>query len=556
MNERFAKLILDHLIERGVRRFCIAPGSRSTPLVHAIAKDERADAFVHFDERGCAYHAFGFAKGSKDPAVVVVTSGTAVGNLLPAIMEAHEERIPLIIITADRPPELRDAGANQTTPQVKIFSDFVRWQVDLPCPDSAIPESYIGSSIAQAIYKATRTPQGPVHINCMFREPFFTGEDLTHQQSTHYEQIHSTLSVHAVEQWAKALNTAEKGVIIAGSLQTTRPLKSIIQLAEHLHWPILPDVLSGFRSEGFLHNAIPYYDAILKIIPDLNPDFILHVGDRIVSTTLSRWLAKSTPKTYLMVADHPNRHDPNHKLTHRIESDPTLFCEQLLPFVARKSSWLDTWKTASDTIENHIDHAAGGLTEPGLMRFLHHHLPPHFGLFLANSMPIRDADQFFFPRFFRGPIFGKRGVSGIDGNIATAIGLAEGAQRPILAVLGDLTALHDLNSLAQLIKAKHPVIFLIINNRGGGIFEFLPIAEKKEIFEEFFAGAHPFNFEYAAKMFHIPHAPLKDFSTLSKALKEEKSCILEMTTDRTQNVLLHHSIIEVLKHHLEPIHVY
>ena len=161
-------------------------------------------------------------------------------------------------------------------------------------------------------------------------------------------------------------------------------------------------------------------------------------------------------------------------------------------------------------------------------------------------MPIRDADQFFFPRFFRGPILGKRGLSGIEGNIATAIGIAEGSQRPTLAVLGDLTSLHDINSLAQLSQSRHPVIFLIINNGGGGIFRFCPLPIKR-FFEEFVAGAHRWTFEKAAEMFNIPYVNLHDFTAVSRALREEKTCILELRTDRAQNLLIHRQILEELK---------
>jgi 2-succinyl-5-enolpyruvyl-6-hydroxy-3-cyclohexene-1-carboxylate synthase len=546
MNKRFAKLMIDHLIEHGVRKFCLAPGSRSTPLAYAIAQDDRADSLVHFDERGVAFHAFGYAKGSKAPVAIVVTSGSAVANLFPAIMEASHEGVPLIILTADRPPELRDCGANQTTDQVKIFASHVRWQCDLPCPDPALPDTYIGSTIAQAVYRATHTPKGPVHLNCMFREPFATEDPIVIKGSTYYEPSHSTLSTHTIEQWAKKLSQADRGVIIVGSLTTPRPLKPIIALAEHLHWPILPDILSGLRSEGGHYNEVPYFDALLKTVTDLRPDCILHFGDRLTSKTLNQWIAQSRPKIYALVADHPFRHDPSHNLTHRLQCDPTLFAEQLLQVVPRRASWLDSWKIFSETIENHLDRIIPPHSEPGLFRFLHHYLPAHWAIFLANGMPIRDADQFFFPRFFRGPIFGKRGLSGIDGNIATAIGIAEGTQRPTLAILGDLAALHDLNSLAQIRKSKHPVIFCIINNRGSGMFHFLPIAEEKVIFEEFFAASHSLNFEDAAKMFHLPYHDIKDLSLLSRALKEEKSCILELFTDRAENAALHRTIYEEL----------
>lgn len=549
MTTRCAKLIIDQLVEQGVRHFCIGPGSRCIPLVAAIAEDNRVESMVHFDERGLAFYAFGYGKGSKKPVAVITTSGSAVGNLFPAIMEAFHEEIPLIILTADRPSELRDSGANQTCDQVKIFSSYVQWECDLPCADERLPEAYLASTIAQAVYRATHSPKGPVHLNCQFREPFFQNfsecktESPLNALSCHYELSHHTLSTQGLEVWEKKLSSAKKGVIVVGAFTTPRSLKAIFGLAEILNWPILPDILSGIRSEGAHHNVIPYYETILKHGEELKPDFILHLGDRLVSKKTLEWIEKTTPAVYAMVVDHPFRHDPIHALTHRIECDPSLFCEQLIPLLSRRGSWLDTWKTLSETVENQLDSLLGSMTEPGLIRFLHHHLPSHWALFLANSMPIRDADQFFFPRFYRGPIFGKRGLSGIDGNIATAIGIAEGSQRPTLAVLGDQSALHDINSLAQLHKVHHPIIFLIINNKGGGIFSFLPVAqEKPEIFEEYVAAAHPFNFEHAASLFQLPYIPLKDLSTLSRLLKEEKSCVIELQTNRRENFTLHKSL--------------
>jgi len=546
-NDQYAKQIVHHLVQQGVRRVFISPGSRSTPLAYAFSQEERLEKVIHFDERGMAFNAFGYAKGSKTPAALLVTSGTAVANLFPAIIEACQDEVPLIVITADRPHELREAGANQTCDQVKIFGTHVRWYFEIPCPDRIIPEGFIGTTIAQAVYRAMHSPKGPVHLNCLFREPFLSEYLPEVPNSTQYEQTHHTLSTASIEQWAKKLAACERGVIVAGSLATSRSLKSILALAEQLDWPILPDIISGLRSEGIHPNMIPYYDMVLKLAPNFRPDCILHFGDRLVSKPLLQWIQHSAPSIYAMVADHPHRHDPTHTLTHRIQCDPTVFCEQLQPWLPRRVSWLNNWKTVSQTIEGHVDEFIPSASEPGLIRFLHHHLPPHYSLFLGNSMPIRDADQFFFPRFHRGPIFGKRGTSGIDGNIATIVGLAEGSQRPLLAVIGDLTALHDLNSLALLQKCKVPVILLVVNNQGGGIFSFLPISQKKEIFEEYVAGAHSFHFEEAAKMFHLPYLSLNDPSQLARLLREEKSCLLEFKTSRAENWALHQTIEEKIK---------
>jgi 2-succinyl-5-enolpyruvyl-6-hydroxy-3-cyclohexene-1-carboxylate synthase len=551
MNDKYAKQIVHHLVQQGVRRVCIAPGSRSTPLAYAFSQEDRLEKIIHFDERGVGFNAYGYAKGSKTPVAILATSGTAAANFFPAVIEAYKEEVPLIIITADRPPELRDCGGNQTCDQVKIFGTHVRWYFEIPCPETAVPDGFVGTTIAQAVYRATHTPRGPVHLNVLFREPFFSETQDEILPSTHYETSHLCLSTSAVEQWAKKLAACERGVIIAGSLSTPRSLKSIFSLAEQLDWPILPDITSGLRSEGVHQNTIPYFDMVLKITPHLRPDCILHFGDRLVSKPLMQWIQRSAPPLYAMVVDHPDRHDPTHTLTHRIQSDPTLFCEQLLSWLPRRISWLNTWKTISQVVEGHVDDFIPSASEPGLIRFLHHHLPPHYALFFANSMPVRDAEMFFFPRFHRAPIFGKRGTSGIDGNIAAVAGLAEGCQRPVVAVIGDLTALHDLTSLPLLQKSKVPVILLIVNNYGGGIFSFLPVAEKKEVFEEYVATAHGWKFEEAAKMFHLPYLSMTDPSQLTRVFREEKSMIVEFKTNRAENYALHQSIEEKIK---EKIH--
>jgi 2-succinyl-5-enolpyruvyl-6-hydroxy-3-cyclohexene-1-carboxylate synthase len=538
MNDLYAKQIISHLVQQGVRTIFIAPGSRLTPLVYAAAKEELLDKRVHFDERGLAFAAYGHAKGSKRPAALVCTSGTAIGNFVPAIMEAFHDGVPLIIISADRPPELRDCGANQTCDQVKFFGNYVKWYFEIPCPDLLTPPGFIGSSLAQAVFRATETPQGPVHLNCLLREPFLSDHVAKPTPPTHYDKAHFTLPPSVLEQWAKRLFACERGVILVGSC-TSSSMKPILTLAQQLDWPIFPDITSNLRSEGMHPNVIPYYDALVKLMPGQKPDCILHFGDKMVSKPLLNW-AKAP--LYALVASHPFRHDPAHTVTHRIQCDPPLFAELMLPYLPRRMSWLSDWKTASQVIDGHLSDWIPFATEPGLVRFLHHTLPPHFSLFAANGMPIRDLDQFFFPPFHRGPIFGKRGLSGIDGNIATIAGLADGTKRPLVALLGDQSALHDLNSLPLLKKSKVPILLIIINNHGGGIFSFLPIAEKKEIFEEYFAAAHPWNFEAAAKMFDIPYFHLNDETKLSRLLHEEKTCLIEFETSRVENVALHRTI--------------
>lgn len=542
-----ASRIIAELVAHGVRKVCLSPGSRSSPLTLAAAREPRLEKLVHFDERGMAFHAYGFAKASNTPVAIITTSGSAIGNIFPAIMEASHDHVPLIVLTADRPTELQDTMANQTCDQAKFFGNYVRWSAEIP-PDN-ISNEWLASTIAYAISKSTLSPPGPVHLNCHFREPFSFGQKCDALFPTTYEMAPQTMTDASLKKWAEKLSSFKKGVIIAGHMPPSKKHAAVFALAEKLDWPVIPDLMSGLRSEGSHPSLIPYFIDLLKSVTDLEPDCILHLGDRLISKPLQTW-AKAP--TYIMVADHPNRCDPHLTVTDRIVMDPSVFCEQILPHVHPQSAWLSHWKDLSHLIEGHIDDALDPSSEPGLIRYLHHHIPSHYAAYFSNSMPIRDADRFFFPRFHHGPIFGQRGLSGIDGNIATAVGLAEGAGRPLVAVLGDLAALHDINSLAQLRKSKVPVILVIINNSGGGIFSFLPINKEHDVFEEYIAGAHDLKFARAAEMFQIPYTALTNFEDLHRAMRAEKTTVLEFPSSRVRNVKVHEAIdqkiLEIIQH--------
>ncbi|MGE3535102.1 MAG: 2-succinyl-5-enolpyruvyl-6-hydroxy-3-cyclohexene-1-carboxylic-acid synthase, partial [Parachlamydiales bacterium] len=292
LNLTWSNLIIDQLLKQGVRYFCLGAGSRSTPLALAIADHPDTQHLVHFDERGVGFHALGFSKATGLPSVIVVTSGTAVANLFPAIMEASNERVPLILLTSDRPHELRDCGANQTCDQIKLFSDYVRWQVDLPCPTTEISERFVATTIAQAVFRSKQGHPGPVHLNCPFREPLFslTPPPIPEVPPTYYETTQTIPSISTLEQWAESFQDTPKGIIVVGSLPARQKMDPIFQLASILKWPILPDILSQARSSGYCHVVIRHYDALLKADPSYKPDLVLHLGDRFVSKTLAQWL--------------------------------------------------------------------------------------------------------------------------------------------------------------------------------------------------------------------------------------------------------------------------
>ena len=464
--------------------------------------------------------------------------------------------VPLIILSADRPPELRDCGANQTVDQVKLFNNFVRWQIDLPCPDEPISDRYLASTIDHAARMASYPPAGPIHINCMFREPLFSAQpqDQFLQRHVASEQPQFYPSAEAIDFWVDKLSTKRQGVIIVGSSSSdlTGP---VFSLAKRLKWPVFADILSSLRSVQEHPSLIAHFDPILKLKNSASIDAVIQFGDRIVSKILAQWLEKQTLDFYLHVSEHPLRQDPAHLATHRVISEPWIFSRELLSSLKleQDEAWSAQWdgwdrnckQILAEFFSNHTS-----LTEPGLIWKIGSFLNKDWNLFLANSMPIRDANQFFIPAAQCGAIFGNRGVSGIDGNIATVCGLAQGNKQPTLAVVGDLTFLHDLNSLALLKKSSVPIVLCVVNNDGGGIFSFLPISNRKEAFEEFIATPHGISFEAAAKLFDIPYFHPQNASELDALFfhqgKNPHSCIIEITTDRSQNVKVHEQIITAI----------
>jgi len=558
LNQRWAALMISELVQHGTCLFCLSSGSQNSPFVIAAAEHPQAKTFVHFDERGMSFHGLGYAKASKQPVVLIVTSGTAVANLLPAVMEAHHDQIPLIIITADRPPELRDNGENQATDQVKIFENFVRWQVDMPCPDSKISESYIGTTIAQAIAYATSAPAGPVHLNCMVRKPFFPKVNLPcapFQSAAHtsFTVGKNILQADDYVEIANQLSKHKKGIILVSGTTPLHSLESLYALARQLQWPIFPDVLSNARSAGAGYGVIPYYDLIIKTLggnEDFIPDAILQIGDRFVSQKLTDWLASKKPKVHCHISPHIHRKDSAHSMTHRIACDCNFFVENFHQYLPGRtpSSWFQTWRelnaqTSTSLATFFQKHQE--LSEPLLFYHLASVSSEDTGLFLSNSMPIRHADSFYCPETPVGPIHCNRGVSGIDGNIASACGVARALNKPVLAILGDLAFLHDINSLAQLRAVSLKV--LVINNDGGSIFSFLPIAEKKELFTPFFTTPHGMDFKHAAPLFGLNYENPKTLGEMHTALDSPASNLIEIQMPSTQNLQISKKILKHLK---------
>jgi 2-succinyl-5-enolpyruvyl-6-hydroxy-3-cyclohexene-1-carboxylate synthase len=519
-----------------------------------MGEDLQVKTHVHFDERGLGFYALGLAKAIHAPVTLLVTTGTAVANLLPAIMEAHLSRVPLLILTADRPPELRDCGSNQTADHVKIFTSFVRWEIDLAFSDPLAPDEYLSSSLSYAV---SCCKSGPVHINCQIREPFIHLSELAEKEysSCVYEPKLSCPPLSSFKQWGKIFSEKKQGVILLGSdALKEQDLDSFLILAEKLKWPIFSDIISGGRRLGDHPYHIEYFELVLRTFPDLQVDCLLQIGGRFVSKLLARWIQKQKQVDYLLVTDHGFRQDPLHKVSRKMECSTDFFCRLVQEFITSskiepESDLQGISAHVKEAVHEHFSES-NELTEPALFSFLSS-LSPSVPLYLSSSMPVRDADLLFYPKDGSSSIFCNRGVSGIDGNIATAAGVAEGLQRPLVAVLGDLATLHDLSSFALVQKSKVPMILIVINNQGGGIFSFLPVGEKKNLFEEFVATSHEYSFGLIAQTFGLSYRQADSFEAWSQAFDEaiqsQSSFVIECSTQRDSNVTHHQALYEKVK---------
>lgn len=578
LNYAWAGLIIEELVRSGVVCFCIAPGSRSSPLTVSAAKHPKAKTIVHYDERGLAYFALGHVSISKHPAVLICSSGTAVANFFPAVVETSKKKLPLILLTADRPPELQHTGALQTIDQVKIYGNYVRWQTGLPAPDINIKPEVLLTTIDQAIFISKNPMPGPVHINCMFREPlapdktgFNAAAYLTPvnrwlhngQVYTRYTAGEQCTDISGDSQMVSIINNAKRGIIVVGKLGSVEEQRAVIQLSEKLNWPIFPDIVSGLRMH--LHaNIIYYYDQVLLsegLLEKYAIDTVLHLGGRITSKRWYQYMEKQRPKNYITVLGHSLRNDPLHIVSIRVKAKICDFIESLLPGVNvnphQTDDHLRFLQEASHTVDRMVKVFTEGLTaanEIGAARVISRLIPENHGLFLANSMPVREMDMYAVPTGKLITIGGNRGASGIDGTVATACGFTQALNSTTTLLIGDLAFLHDLNSLALVKTLKKPLIIVVFNNDGGGIFSFLPIADSPgaaDIFDRYFGTPHGLEFSGAAGMFGLDYAApktIKEFEEIyQKALESEKSLIIEIKSQRKENYQLQRDLQEKIK---------
>ena len=545
-NRAWGQMLIDGLCQLGADRFFLSPGARSAPLAAAL---RGRNVTTHYDERGMAFAALGWAMATGRPAVCVTTSGSAVANLLPACVEAFHSNVPLIFLTADRPPELRGTGANQTIHQPGLFGGFVRYAVDLPCAQDAEAVSCLDHELSKAVAAATDLQPGPVHLNAPIREPLLesVGAPLDGRMEISIPSALSALD------WPVDFDfqnfASGRGVVVIGRLPVGEQGKvdAILDLAKNLGWPVLADAASGARLRA---GIIRHADWILQRHDVPAPQRVLYFGGALVSKRIGKWLSACRGKDCVQVRLFPERLDPWEQHPVFIRAGIQEFCVSLKPFALPTvaDTWMESWRRADlgvgATIEAELP-ADDVVGEPSILRTLADiAAETNSPLFLGNSMPIRDFDSSA-DAVSSGlvNVFSNRGASGIDGNIATVAGLALGSASPLLAVMGDLAALHDLNSLPLL--QGLPVTLLIINNGGGGIFRFLPIDVEERLLET----PHEWEFRAAAQQFGIEYHQVVSLSELRSLLSRPPAAprILECRTDRSENHALHLRITEACR---------
>lgn len=550
------------LVKSGVEDVVVSPGSRSTPMAMVMAEHPELRVHIHVDERSAAFFALGIAKASQKPAALLCTSGTASANYYPAIVEARYSRVPLIVLTADRPHELRDVGAPQAIDQIHLYGNNVKWFVEMAPPESSEEMlRYARAVCARAASAAKSAPAGPVHLNFPFREPLVPHLDRADlfelsERTEGYVNIQGgklSLPNEEYKEMAQVLNSAKRGVIICGHLEKSGFPAAVIRLAEKLNFPIIADPLSQLRSGH--HDGsfiIDTYDTFLKnddAKKALKPDVIIRFGAMPVSKPLSIFMKENSTARQIIVDGGGGWRDPALLSTEMIHCDELQFCESVFPYLITSDNdeFFALWKKINDLTRikladiNQVEQ----LSEGKLFYQLAEMLPEGSTLFVGNSMPIRDLDTFFHFNQKGIRVMANRGANGIDGTVSTALGAGISSQ-PLYLVLGDLTFFHDLNGLIASKQYGIDINILLINNNGGGIFSFLPQANFPTNFEKLFGTPLDLDFSHAIKMFGGEYDLISDWEHFLSSFKRNQDIpglkVMEITTNRDRNLTEHREL--------------
>jgi 2-succinyl-5-enolpyruvyl-6-hydroxy-3-cyclohexene-1-carboxylate synthase len=555
---------VQEMARAGVRHVCISPGSRSAPLALAIANQPALRSWTHIDERSGAFFALGLARALSEPVALLCTSGTAAANFFPAIVEARSAGVPLIVLTADRPPELRDVGAAQTIDQNRLYGAHAKWFVEVALPE-ATPDMirYARALAGRAVARAVESPSGPVHLNFPFREPLVpkAGSELriVEGRGDGRPWVKVTRSRHVLDDegarsFASRLSRAERPMIVCGPQMDSELAKPLSDLARAIAAPILADPLSQVR--WGIHDrrcVVDRYDAFLRHEPTaraLAPDLIVRIGGTPTSKALLQFLERQASAPLIVIAES-QWPDPSLLAEEMVRADPAATCAQLakiIPANERHDGWLASWAHAEKITRNALDQYSctlGEAFEGAALADVAGVLPDGATLFVSSSMPVRDLDAFAGGDQRNLRVLSNRGANGIDGVVSTALGAAAAMQNngPLVLVIGDLALYHDMNGLLAAKAHGIDATIVVLNNDGGGIFSFLPQAEHPEHFEKLFGTPHGLDFEPVAALYHASYQRAHHSQSLrrcvSNGISQRGLQIIEMKTVRERNVQLH-----------------
>lgn len=548
-NLRWAMALVDGLAAAGVGHAVISPGSRSTPLALACLRHPRLRTWIQVDERSAGFFALGLSKADRWPVALVCTSGSAPANWFPAVIEANHGLIPLILLTADRPPELRDCGANQTIDQVRLFGGQVRASHELPPAETTAAALKNPGWLAVRAVDQSRWPlPGPVHINVPLREPLVPSGALPEYAVAAFPAAASYPAMlppaDEIARWATALS-GRPGLIVCGEGEYREGFPAALaQLAEQLACPVLADPLSNLRFGVHDRSRVfSRYDAFLRcpgFTEAHRPEWVLRFGAMPVSRQLQNYLAACVEVTHFLVESHGRWPDPLHLTTRLLRADADGVCAALVaarPLPA-PAAWLEDF-AAEERRAAGLAQVSAKPIEAEVVESLLHQLAGGC-LFSGNSMAIRDLDNFAAGGEAPLRIVGNRGASGIDGNVSTALGLCAALGRPVTALLGDLAFYHDMNGL--LAARGLNITFVVLNNGGGGIFSYLPQSELED-FERAWLTPTELDFSHAARMYGLEYRKVEcgeDFdAALAAALENDGPDLIEVTVDREVSVARH-----------------
>lgn len=566
MNDRdaltaYAASFVDELAQNEVKHVVVSPGSRSTPLALLLVEHPDIEIHINVDERSAAFFALGLAKALKEPVGLLCTSGTAAANYYPAVIEAFHSRVPLIVLTADRPHELRDVGAPQAIDQIHLYGRHVKWFVEMALPESTDGMMRYARTVgARAVATAAAEPAGPVHLNFPLREPLIPDLD----QAKEYRQNKRTpsvlidsgersLSASQIEAVATTLSKAKQGIIICGELPHPEMKEVIVALAKKLAFPVLADPLSQLRSGS--HDKAVIIDAYDTFLRDetakaaFRPEVILRFGSMPVSKPLLLFMKKQKQAITLVVDGGAGWREPAGLATNMIYSEEKDFCLRIAESITSSpdDEWLRLWQTVNgatkDALASVRDEAE--LSEGKLFALLADMMPLDSTLFVGNSMPIRDLDTFFLNNGKGIQTIANRGANGIDGVVSTALGVSTVSKNTVLAI-GDLSFFHDMNGLLAAKLQKQNITILLVNNDGGGIFSFLPQANEREHFETLFGTPHGLDFSHTAQLYGGKYNKVQNWDEFEKVFTESFEIqglkIIEVPTERESNLQKHRNL--------------